>query len=101
MATEQELSKIVTALRNKLVVTGIYQGYPRVMCPSVLGYKNGLLKGLFYQHQGTTETELPPEGQWLCVVLDGLSDLEVERGLWCMPTNPPRTCIDEIIEEAD
>lgn len=101
MAAEQDVALIVKAIRDKLVVTAIYEGYSRVMCPYAIGTKSGMLKGLFYQYEGEHKTDFPPAGQWLCIVLEDLGDLKVASGLWCMPRNRPQTCIDQIIQKLE
>jgi hypothetical protein len=30
---------IVAAIRQKMVVTAMYQGFERIMCPHVIGYR--------------------------------------------------------------
>lgn len=100
------LQLIVQAIQQKLIVTAMYQGYERVMCPHVVGYKNEKkggkrLNALFFQFAGGSNSGLPPEGQWRCVHLDELSNIRTEAGQW--HTGPahtqPQTCVDEIIAE--
>ena len=99
------LDLIVTAIQNKLIVTAIYQGYPRVMCPHVVGYKHGKqgqeLNALFFQFAGESKSGLPPGGQWRCIHLDELENVDIAPGEW--HTSPdhsrPQTCVDEIIAE--
>lgn len=105
MPTAQEI--VVDAIHNKLIVTAMYQGYERVMCPHVVGYKRDKktgarhLNALFFQFAGGSKSGLPPEGQWRCIHLNELSNLRSERGQW--HTGPdhsrPQTCVDEIIAE--
>jgi hypothetical protein len=49
MSSVQEL--VVSAIQRKLVVTAIYQGYERIMCPHVIGHKKGVLNALFFNLQ--------------------------------------------------
>jgi hypothetical protein len=62
MPSVQEL--IVNAIRRKLVVTAMYQGYERIMCPHVIGNKNGNLNAFFFQFAGGSNSGLRPGGQW-------------------------------------
>ena len=81
MPTVQEL--IVTAIHNKLIVTATYQGLHRVMCPHVIGYKDGSrVNALFFQFAGESKKGLPPGGQWRCIHVDELSNVQTERGEW-------------------
>jgi hypothetical protein len=59
MPSVQEL--IVNALRRKLVVTAMHQGYDRIMCPHVIGNKNGNLNAFFFQFAGGSKLGLRPD----------------------------------------
>jgi hypothetical protein len=88
---------IVTAIQKKLIVTTMYQGLPRVMCPRVIGYKDGTrVNALFFQFAGGSKSGLPPGGQWRCCHIEELSDVQVEPGEW--HTGPshtrPQNCVD-------
>jgi len=99
MPSVQDL--ILTAIQNKLIVTATYQGKLRIMCPHVIGDKDGTLNALFFQFAGESKSGLPPGGQWRCVHVDELSDVSIAPGEW--HTGPdhtrPQTCVDEIIAE--
>ena len=92
---------IVTAIQQKLIVTAMYQGYERVMCPHVIGYKAGRLNALFFQFAGGSKRGLPPGGQWRCIHMDELQNIQLSPGEW--HTGPdhsrPQTCADNIIAE--
>jgi len=99
MPTVQEL--IVTAIEKRLIVTAQYQGFERVMCPHVIGYKvtkkhGRRVNALFFQFAGGSSSGLPPEGEWRCVVVDELLNVKVGPGQW--HTGPshtrPQTCVD-------
>jgi hypothetical protein len=100
------LELIVEAIREKLIVTAMYQGYERLMCPHVVGYKyekNGgrRLNALLFQFAGGSKSGLPAGGQWRCIHLDELSGVRIAPGPW--HTGPehsqPQTCVDEVIAE--
>jgi len=95
------LDVIVNAIQNKLVVTATYQGYQRIMCPHVIGYKDGVLNALFFQFAGGSKSGLPPGGQWRCVHVDELGNVTAAPGEW--HTGPdhsqPQTCVDDVIAE--
>ena len=99
MPTVQET--IVTAIDQRLVVTAMYQGYERIMCPHVVGYKKGVLNALFFQFAGGSKSGLPPDGQWRCIHVDELSGVSAAPGEW--HTGPdhsrPQSCVDNIIAE--
>ncbi len=89
------------AIKNKQVVRATYRGRVRVMCPHVLGTKNGRKQVLCYQFGGSSSSGLRPDGSgenWRCMVLDGLSNVSVERGPWRTAPNHsrPQTCVDDV-----
>ncbi len=92
---------IITAIRSKLVVAADYQGYQRVMCPHVIGYKGSILNALFFQFAGGSKSGLPPGGQWRCIHVDELTNVTAAPGEW--HTGPdhsrPQNCVDTIIAE--
>jgi|SRR6185312_8905248 len=96
-----DLDVIVNAIKNKLIVEAVYQNLSRIMCPHVVGYKNGQLNALFFQFAGGSKSGLPPGGQWRCVHLDELSNVRSYPGEW--HTGPdhgrPQNCVDQIIAE--
>jgi hypothetical protein len=99
MATVQEI--IVEAIHKRLIVTAMYQGYQRVMCPHVIGYKDGVLNCLFFQFAGGSRSGLPPGGQWRCVHVNQLSNVSAAPGEWHTRDDhsEPQRCVDNIIAE--
>jgi hypothetical protein len=103
MPSVQEL--IVTAIQNKMIVTATYQGFQRLMCPHVIGYKDKPqgpeLNALFFQFAGGSKSGLPPGGMWRCIHLNQLTNVSISPGAW--HTGPdhsrPQTCVDHIIAE--
>jgi hypothetical protein len=98
MSSVQEL--IVSAIQRKLVVTAMYQGYERIMCPHVIGYKKGILNALFFQFAGGTKSGLSPDGQWRCIHVDDLTQVSCVTGEWHTKQDyAPSHCVDDIIGE--
>lgn len=99
------LDLVVSAIQQKLIVTATYQGYVRVMCPHVVGYKSNKQgtesNALFFQFAGGSKSGLPAGGQWRCIHLDQLENVSIAPGEW--HTGPdhsrPQTCVDHIIAE--
>jgi hypothetical protein len=91
------------AISKKKPVLARYRGKPRVLCPHVLGYKNGKEQCLFYQCGGLSNSGLGPVGSsqnWRCIPLDGLDDVELGTGPWITATNAasrPQTCVDQVV----
>jgi hypothetical protein len=86
------------AIRNKRIITAMYKGYEREMCPHVLGHKKGRPHALFYQFGGSSSSGLPPDGAWRCVFVDELANVNVQDGAWHTGPNHsrPQTCVDQI-----
>lgn len=95
-------SIIKSAIANKLVITAVYDGHYREMCPHVLGLnKRGEYQALFYQFGGTSKSGLGPPGSfdnWRCVPLAELSMVSSREGEWRTATNHsrPQTCVKVI-----
>lgn len=60
----------------------LYDGYPRELCPIILGHSNGQEKALTYQFGGTSRSSLPRAGQWRCLWLDKVSNVQLRDGPW-------------------
>jgi hypothetical protein len=89
------------AIQDKRIVIAWYDGYERIMCPHVLGTKNGRPQALFYQFAGSSKSGLSTDGSpnnWRCLFLDQLTDVHSEEGQWHgAPNNSrPQTCVDQI-----
>jgi hypothetical protein len=94
MPTNTEL--LIMAIEELKQVVCIYDGYPREMCPHVVGWKNGAHHVLSYQFAGGSSRGLPPGGEWRCMDIDGITQLALRDGPW--QTGPshtkPQTCVD-------
>lgn len=83
------------AVLDKAQIVATYQGHRRLMCPHVIGMKDGRPKALFFQFAGSSSSGLPPGGEWRCVWIEGLSDVISQSGQWhTRPHVQPQTCVD-------
>lgn len=75
-----------------------YKGHRRLACPHVIGTKNGLEKVLTYQYGGGSSSGLPNDGEWRCLFISEVFNVEVLDGEWKTGPNhsQPQTCVDEI-----
>ena len=94
------------AIVNKKVIRAIYNAYGRVMCPHLLGTKNGRAQALFYQFAGHSSSGIEPDGSsknWRCMFLDELSNVQSEDGTWHTAPNHsrPSTCVDTVAVEVE
>jgi len=68
------------AARKQIFCT--YDGHPRELCPIILGHSQGEEKALTFQFGGRSSTGLPPGGQWRCLFLSKVRDVELRDGAW-------------------
>jgi len=99
MSTNYEL--IARAIKEKLQITAMYQGFYREMCPHTLGSKNGRQQALFYQFGGDSSKGPVTPGStynWRCIQIDGLTDVTLRSGEWYTADNHSQnqTCVSQI-----
>jgi hypothetical protein len=95
------------AIERKAQVFAIYDGYPRRMCPHLLGWKHGTARALFYQFGGSSSRGIATGGgveqNWRCMFVEDLSNVTLAAGEWFTAPNYNdyrQTCIGEIVAEA-
>ncbi len=88
----------VAAVKERKQVTCTYQGYYREFCVHVVGWKHGKEQALVFQFAGESSKGLPPNGEWRCFPLAGLSDVTLKAGAWHTGQghSRPQTCVDEV-----
>ncbi len=76
-----------------------YDGYPRKLCPIILGYSQGQEKALTFQFGGESKSGLPPGGQWRCLWLSKVGNIQLRDGPWYVGSShtQPQDCV-EIVE---
>jgi hypothetical protein len=81
----------------------MYGDYRREMCPHAIGTKGGRQQALFFQFGGSSSRGLPPEGEWRCLPIAGLSEVVAVDGEWWTGATPTQaqTCVDVIDLETD
>ena len=89
---------LTQAIEERRPVSGRYDGLRREFCPHAIGSKRGRGHALVYQFGGGSESGLPPEGEWRCLRLDEIEDLQLGEGPWRSAPNlfSPQSCLDEI-----
>lgn len=100
------LDLVRQAIQQRKQVVAVYQGHRRVLCPHVVGYKNGHEQALFYQCGGTSSSGLGPMGSkenWRCIPLAMMSDVTIQDGEWftCTQHTQRQTCVDHVVAEVD
>lgn len=87
------------AIAEKKLMSAVYHGKQRELCPHVLGWKAEREHALFFQVGGDSAKGLTSTGSWRCLNLDELSDVEISEGEF--RTGPgyydnPQKCVDKI-----
>ena len=96
-----------TAGARKQPVAAMYEGHPRLFCPHLLGRsKQGRRNAFCYQFGGASVSGLRTVsagvGGWRCIVVDKLSQVELQSGGWhTEPRSSRQTCIEEVEFDAD
>jgi DNA-binding winged helix-turn-helix (wHTH) protein len=86
------------AMRTRKQICCMYDGYPRELCPVILGHSQGQEKALTYQFGGKSNSGLGPEGDWRCLWLSKVSDVQLRDGPWRVGTRhtQPHRCVDDV-----
>jgi hypothetical protein len=84
------------AMRARKQIVCVYDGYPRELCPIILGHSQGQEKALTYQVGGQSKSGLPPGGQWRCLWLSKVSNLQLRDGPWRVGSShtQPQGCVE-------
>jgi hypothetical protein len=70
------------AMRRREQILCRYDGHPRELCPILLGHTDGQEVALTYQFAGNGSKPLPLGGQWKCLRLSKVSDVQLRAGPW-------------------
>ena len=84
------------AMTEKKQIVCMYDGYRRELCPIILGHSQREEKALTYQFGGESRSGLPRTGEWRCLFLSNVSDVQLRSGRWHTGdrhTQPSR-CVD-------
>jgi hypothetical protein len=84
------------AMADRKQIVCVYGGYPRELCPIILGHSGGQEKALTYQFGGKSKSGLPPNGEWRCLWLSKVSDVELRDGPWHAGSShtQPQGCVE-------
>jgi hypothetical protein len=106
-AVDEIYALLRTAGARKQPVAAMYEGYPRLFCPHLLGRsKQGRRNAFCYQFGGASVSGLRAVsagvGGWRCIVVDKLSQVELQFGGWhTEPRSSRQTCVAEVEFDAD
>jgi hypothetical protein len=86
------------AMRARKQILCLYHGYIRELCPIILGHSQGQEKALTYQFGGQSRSGLPEGGQWRCLWLDKVSNVQLCDGPWHAGKahTQPQACVETV-----
>ena len=90
---------IKQAIAERKLISAVYHGKQRELCPHVLGWKVERERALLFQVGGDSAKGLDAIGSWRCLNLDELSEVDIYEGEF--RTGPgyydnPQKCVDKI-----
>jgi hypothetical protein len=96
--TSETYRLIAQAMAERKQVLCIYEGFARALCPIVLGHNKGEERVLAYQFAGNASHGLPPGGQWKCLQLSKMTEVELRHGRWHAGSSHrrPQGCVSEV-----
>ncbi|MBV9586619.1 MAG: nucleotidyltransferase substrate binding protein [Alphaproteobacteria bacterium] len=91
------------AIIEKKQIVCMYDGYRRELCPIILGHSQGEEKSLTYQFGGESRSGLPRDGEWRCLFLSNVSDVQLRSGRWHTGDNHtrPSRCVEIVDLDVD
>ncbi len=86
------------AMLHQQQILCTYDGYFRELCPIILGHTQGQERALTYQFAGGSRTGLPPSGQWRCLFLSKVSNVQLRDGPRRTGAShmQPQGCVEEV-----
>ena len=106
-ALDEIYGLLLSAAARKQPVAAMYDGFPRLLCPQVLGRnREGDLRAFCYQFGGGSGSglRLGPEGMggWRCIAVDKLSQVELWAGDWrTKPRAGRQHCVEHVDFDTD
>ena len=78
----QTYELIAHAMATRQQVLCIYLGRARALCPTILGHTDGEECTLAYQFAGDSSGGLLSGGEWKCLRVSKMINVELRRGKW-------------------
>jgi hypothetical protein len=86
------------AMTGRKQIHCVYGGYPRELCPIILGHTDGREKALTYQVGGKGKSKRPSGRGWRCLWLSEVSDVHLHDGPWLAGSRhtQPQGCVEVV-----
>jgi hypothetical protein len=91
------------AIENRSRVLCTQNGYPREICPIILGHGDGQEKALVWQVGGETSAGPLRRPGWKCFLLANVADARLGEGAWLPGSSHRReqSCVKEVDYDAN
>lgn len=70
------------AILERRQIICAYKGRRRELCAHILGHTDGKEAALVFQFAGESKGGLPPGGEWRCLYLAEVAEVELRSGPW-------------------
>lgn len=89
---------LALAMHSRTPLACRYGGHPRVICPIILGHRDGAEMVLAYQVGGRTSRGTLRTPQWKCLRVAGISGLAIAEAAWISGPTHSQTqhCVAEV-----
>jgi PIN domain nuclease of toxin-antitoxin system len=80
--TSQVYELFAQAIADRKQIFCTYERLPREVCPHILGHTKDEEVALTYQFGGESKSGLPPGGEWRCLSLSKVRNVQLRAGRW-------------------
>ena len=80
--SSQTYELIAHAMATRQQVLCVYLGHARALCLTILGHTDGEECTLAYQFAGGSSSGLPSGGEWKCLRVSKMTNVELRPGRW-------------------
>jgi hypothetical protein len=86
------------AMAGRKQIVCEYEGHIRELCAIILGHSKGHEKALTFQFGGQSRSGLPPGGEWRCLWLAKVSNVQLRDGPWHAGRRhtEPQGCVEAV-----
>jgi hypothetical protein len=98
LTTTSTYSSIRLAIVKRQQLICLYNGYIRECCPHGIGHTNGVERVLVFQFAGNSSRGLPIGGEWRCMDINGMTQVNIHVGPWHTGAGHtrPQTCVKQV-----
>ena len=98
IVVSSDYAAIRQAIIDRHQIVCIYKDHTRECCPHAIGHTNGIERVLVYQFGGTSSRGLPPGGEWRCMDIPDMLQVQIRPGPWFTGTghSRPQTCVKQV-----